>query len=104
MSIIDITIVRRSDPPPWRGEIRADQVVHLREETVWRLAGLDAGTTGGAPSVALRLDLPEGAEVGLPSGAAVVAETTLAAWIAATCALRGAFPEAFVGTPLAVLE
>lgn len=50
----------------------------------------------GAPSLALRLDIrPVDSEAHV-----VIAETSLAAWIAATCALRGKFPEAFAGTPL----
>lgn len=69
----------------------SDVVVHL-PDVRWRLAALAGGMASGAPSLALRLDLPD--------GRVVIAETSLAAWIAATCALRGRFPEAFAGTPL----
>jgi hypothetical protein len=72
------------------------EVVHL-PETTWQLAALEGGMVSGAPSLALRIDLPpdhrERRDV-------VIMETSLTAWIAATCALRGRFPEAFAGTPL----
>jgi hypothetical protein len=65
-------------------------VVHL-PDAVWQLAALPGGMESGAPSLALRLDLPD--------GRVVLAETSLAAWITATAALRGRFPEAFAGGP-----
>lgn len=75
---------------------RRDEIIHLNDVT-WRLAVLAGGMASGAPSLALRLDVrPAGR--GWPG--VVITETSLAAWIAATCALRGRFPEAFAGTPL----
>lgn len=58
----------------------------------WRLAVLERGMSSGKPSIALRLDLP--------TGQTVIAQTSLAAWIAVTCALRGRYPDEFIDTPL----
>lgn len=68
-----------------------DKLIHL-PETVWHIAALEGGMSSGKSSLALRIDLP--------NGDVLVTETSLAAWIAATCSLRGRFPEEFVGTPL----
>ena len=51
------------------------------------VAALAAGMQSGAPSLAIRIDLPD--------GRVVFQETSLGAWIMATAALRGRFPEAF---------
>ena len=81
-------------------ENRAPEIVYLAD-SVWQLAVLEGGMASGAPSLALRLDAEPGHLAVRPDGPGVViAETSLAAWIAATCALRGRFPEAFAGTPL----
>ena len=88
MPTIDVTIVRHGDPPPWPN-VEVEE--HLWD-TVWYLAALEDGMMSGAPSLALRLDAGAGT---------IIAEMSLAAWIAATCALRGAFPDAFAGGPLA---
>jgi hypothetical protein len=73
------------------------EVVHL-PETTWQLAALEGGMSSGAPSLALRLDIPPDPHPERRN--VVITETSLAAWIAATCALRGRFPESFAGTPL----
>jgi len=73
---------------------RRGDIVHARDVT-WKLA-LKGGMSSGAPSLVLRLDLGPA----LRGSQIVIAETSLAAWIAATCALRGRFPEAFRDTPL----
>lgn len=87
MPTIDVTIVRYGDPPCW-----PDAVLHTHDpDPIIRLAAIEGGMQSGATSLALRLDHPD---------VRIIAETSLAAWIAATCALRGAFPEAFAGTPL----
>jgi hypothetical protein len=66
-------------------------VVHL-PDAPWGLAAIEGGMASGLPSLALRLDLSD--------GRVVVAETSLAAWVAATVALRARFPGSFAGTPL----
>ncbi|MGH9249211.1 MAG: hypothetical protein ACRD0W_06830 [Acidimicrobiales bacterium] len=58
----------------------------------WNLAALDQGMVSGEPSVALRFDLDD--------HVTLVAQTSLRQWIAATAAIRGRFPDAFVGTPM----
>lgn len=90
MPTVDIKIVRGDDPPPWPD---ATNHIHLADP-VLGVAGLEGGMASGAPSIALRIDY----DLGFAAG--IVAETSLAAWISTTCALRGAFPEAFAGTPL----
>ncbi len=55
----------------------------LHHATLAGVGGLPDGTTGGKPTVALRIDLPD--------GSSVVAETTLALFLSAADALRGRF-------------
>jgi hypothetical protein len=86
---IRVSVVRYGDPPPYPD---LQDVVHL-PDGVWDLAVLEGGMQSGKESLALRLTLPDGTEV--------LAETSLSAWITATCAIRGAFPDAFAGTPIA---
>ena len=75
-------------------------VVHLQDAT-WKLAALEGGMASGAASLALRLDLGDaGFDADIPNGRVVIAETSLAAWIAVTAALRARYPAAFAGTPL----
>lgn len=84
-----MTVVRAGDPPPW-----ADLGAGYRYVPGgWQVAVLEHGMESGEPSVAVRIDTG--------SGPPVVFETSLAAWIAATSAMRGAFPESFAGGPLA---
>ena len=86
------------EEPAWRDLAdRRNDIIPGPE--IWKLAALEGGMESGAVSLALRLDLDGG-----PAGRVVVAETSLAAWIAATCALRGRFPDAFKGTPLERLD
>jgi len=91
MPDIDLRIVRFDDRPAWP-ELNGRHDLYVASHS-WQMAAIEGGMTSGSASVALRLELPE---VGT-----VVAETSLAAWIAVTCGLRGAFPDAFAGTPLA---
>ncbi|MGH9249010.1 MAG: hypothetical protein ACRD0W_05780 [Acidimicrobiales bacterium] len=76
----------------WPDLVTRREVIQLPVAAVWRLAALEGGMGSGAASLALRLDID--------NHRVVVAQTSLAAWIAATCALRGRFPDAFRGTPL----
>jgi hypothetical protein len=88
---ISLSIVRIGSPPPWSD--LAAGATFTEGSTNWQVAVLEHGMTSGAPSVALRLDLPD--------GQVVIVENSLAAWIAATAGMRGAFPEAFADGPLA---
>jgi hypothetical protein len=91
MPVIDVLIVRRDrEDAPWVDVL--DRPTFLVPGDCWRIAGIEGGMESGAPSVMLRVDLED--------GQVVIGQNSLAAWIGATCALRGAFPEAFVGTPL----
>ena len=91
MPDIDIKIVRHDARPAWP-ELNEDPNLMVASDS-WGLAIIEGGMASGKHSVALRLELPE---VGM-----VIAQTSMAAWIAATCAMRGAFPEAFADGPLA---
>lgn len=84
-----LSIVRVGDPPPWAdaGEIR------YVPGAGWQVAVLEHGMESGAPSVAVRIDAG--------AGPPLMFETSLAAWIAATAGMRGAFPGSFAGGPLA---
>lgn len=92
MPEIRLTIVRESDPPPW-----ADLAAGYRYVTDagWQVAVLERGMESGAPSVAVRIDAG--------TGPPLVFETLLAAWIAVTAGMRGAFPAAFESGPLSPL-
>lgn len=102
MPDIDIVILRHGDPPAWP-ELNDNPAV-LAAAQSWRLAVLEGGMVSGRPSLALRLEVDVPRLVGGGSHRkTIVAEMSLAAWIAATCAMRGAFPEAFAGGPLAAV-
>jgi hypothetical protein len=86
---INVHILRKGDPPIWPD--LADRGMHeIPPAQPWELALLEAGMKSGAPSVMLRLDLAD--------GNSVTAQMSVGAWIMATAAMRGAFPEAFAGT------
>lgn len=87
------------EEPAWPelGDRPQSEILFL-PDTKWFLGALQAGMETGAPSLALRFDWDRGAADGTTS---VIAQTSLRAWIAATGALRGRFPESFAGTPLA---
>lgn len=53
--------------------------------SVWRLVALRGGMASGRTSITLRLDLAD--------GNAVIAETSVRAWLAAADILRANFPE-----------
>lgn len=90
MPTMRVQILRRDDAVPWN--VASDASLLLPDpETPWELVIAETGTNSGAPSIALRMDLPE--------GHTLIAQTSLGAWLMATAAFRGAFPEAFVGTP-----
>lgn len=89
MPTMNVTVLRKEDPPVW-GDVANGSALHPNPETPWQLAISEAGMSSGAPSIALRMDLPD--------GKVLIAETSLGAWLMATAAFRGAFPEAFVGT------
>lgn len=95
MPEIDMVVVRDGDPPPWADIADGYRYV---PDAGWRVAVLEHGMQGGAPSVAIRID-PGGPGAG---GQPLVFETSLDLWIAVTSAMRGAFPAAFAGGPLAV--
>lgn len=61
----------------------SNRLIHLNDGQTLRIAGLNAGTVSGRPSVAIRIDLPD--------GRVVVAETTLALFTTAAQALQNRF-------------
>jgi hypothetical protein len=92
---IDVILDANTQTPAWP-DVLDRGFVHVPDAT-WRLAALAGGMASGAPSLALRIDVPLNT---LDEPVPIIAETSLAAWIAATCALRGRYPEAFEGGPL----
>lgn len=60
---------------------KTDRIVHITDIDV---AVLAHGTKGGRPSVAFRMDLPD--------GQVVFAETTLRLFLTAAAAMKGRFP------------
>lgn len=96
MPEMDIDIVREKDEPPWADlqKLREEgALIHL-PDAKWRVVILAEGMSSGLPSVALRLDLPD--------GRAIVAETSLMLWSGVTIAGRARWPVAFAGGPLEV--
>jgi hypothetical protein len=90
---ISLSIVRAGDPPPWSDLTEPDR--YVAPGASWELAIFERGMQSGKPSVALRVDYTPG------GGPVIIFENSMAAWIAATAAMRGAFPEAFADGPLA---
>lgn len=84
MTPLAIQIVRDGDPPPW-----ADLPDKVKDGTIERLGILEKGTVEGRPTVAVVVQAPDGERM--------FGRTTLANFIAALAAARGAFPEAFRG-------
>lgn len=59
------------------------RVIHLADDAIIGLAGLEHGMTSGKPSVAFKFDLPD--------GSSVLAETSLGLLLSAADALRARF-------------
>lgn len=57
-----------------------EKIIHVNDNGAISLAGLSQGTEAGKPSVALRINLPD--------GRVVIVETTLALLLTATDVLR----------------
>ena len=89
----DLRIVREGDPPPWGDLADGRPYVHLPDE----VRGLPCWSAAWPPA-------PRRLCCGWSCRTAgtVIAETSLATWIAATSGMRGAFPAAFADGPLAV--
>lgn len=95
MPTTNIHIVHADTPPIW--EDLAHKIVAHLPDGIWDVAILANGMQSGAPSVALKLELPAGH--GDHPWEYVVAETSLASLIGVLAVARGAFPDAFVGGP-----
>jgi len=65
-------------------ELKADNVIHLESGHI-QVATLEGGTNKGAPSIAIRLDLPD--------GKTVIAETHAGVFITAAKLIEARFPE-----------
>lgn len=95
MPAVNIKVAHDDDEVAWP-EINVENIVDVPDEAMWNVAIMEHGMGSGLPSVALNVRLPDGTEV--------VAQTSVAIWSSVTIAARGAFPEAFVGGPLADLH
>jgi hypothetical protein len=60
-------------------ELRGKTIIHLPNATIW-VNGLEAGMESGDPSVAIRIDLPD--------GTSVITETSLRLFLTAADALK----------------
>lgn len=66
-------------------DLQDKEVIHLTGDVpAWEIAALERGMTSGSPSLALRLDLPD--------GRVVIAETSVKAFLTAAAAIRAKFP------------
>lgn len=65
------------------------EIVHLRDINI-ELAVLDGGLASGRPSVAIRLDLPD--------GKTIIAETTARLFVSAGRMIAGRYPDLFDDT------
>lgn len=89
-----ISIVKDGASLPWpelEAQLKAGTLHATTQDPYFAL--IEGGTSEGLPSVAVRVELP--------NGDTVVWETTLQLFIGVLAAARGAFPEAFVGGPFA---
>jgi hypothetical protein len=74
----------------WQVKIDTPQVIHLGNGAKpIQVAVLDGGLVSGRPSVAIRLDLPD--------GQVVVAETTARLFVMAGRAISAKYPQLFDG-------
>lgn len=76
--------------------LRRDDIIHLANDANFEMTGLANGTSGGLPSVAFRLDLPD--------GRVVIAETTWRLFEMAYKAFLGKFGPADFSDGDAALE
>lgn len=75
-----LTLVLRE--PAWP-DLHGRDVIHLANDTRIEIAGLEGGMASGLPSVAMRLDLPD--------GRVVVAETSLVLFLTAADGLKARY-------------
>lgn len=91
MESATIRILRVDDHDPVFPELGDGRPIHHSNSIDFVF--IENGTSGNQPSVAMKSDMPD--------GSAAVIETTLAVFIAALAAARGAFPESFARGPFA---
>jgi hypothetical protein len=90
MKVLSITLtLAGGNVWPWP-ELRKDQIIHLADDDPpIRVAVLDSGMASGRPSVAIRMDLPD--------GRVVVARTSARVFCAAGRAIQERYPNLFSG-------
>lgn len=77
--------------PDLREKLSTDDLIHLGADApAIQVAALEGGMASGKPSIAIRLDLPD--------GRVVVAETSLELFLAAASALRTRFEKGSNGS------
>lgn len=85
--MIPMTLVMRE--PAWP-EIDKKKIVHLGQGApAIQVAVLDRGMESGRPSIALRIDLPDGQHV--------IAETSARLFVTAARAIHAKYPDLFEG-------
>lgn len=73
---------------------KQDNIIHLTDGM--KLCALDGGMSSGKPSVAIRIDLPD--------GRIVIAETSARLFVMAAAGIVGKWPDVDDGTMLAHIE
>jgi uncharacterized protein (UPF0371 family) len=76
------------DEPAWPELLNNDKLIYLQNQPVG-IACIDKATSKGKPSVALRIELPD--------GRTVIAETTARLFCTAAKAIEARFPDLFEG-------
>lgn len=90
MNTLDLVLHREPIWPDLAGKMVDGKLIHL-QNGVLGVGVLANGTTGGKPSVAIRIDLPD--------GQTVIFETTLAIFLTAADAMREAHGDPRRDTP-----
>lgn len=83
--MISMTIILEGDNA-WP-DLKDKDFVHLREGPPIQVAVLDQGMSSGRPSVAMRIDLPD--------GSSIVAETSARLFATAARAIMAKYPDLF---------
>ena len=68
-------------------DLQGKDIIHLRDGPPIQVAVLDGGMTSGRPSVAMRIDLPD--------GRSVIAETSARLFATAARAIMAKYPDLF---------
>lgn len=77
-------------------DLRGRKVINLPDDATIKIVALEGGMASGKPSIAFRLDLP--------NGKTVIAQTSARLFVMAAAAIVGKWPDVDDGTMLAHIE